>query len=691
MFVEIDISLRMDIIVCIDACFTQKRMRDKETGQQSRIPIIHPDTFFLTREEVEAMENHVSGIRDGHTTQQTRDGHTTQRKGHTVPASVIEECHKSFTAADERREKASTKFFADTALMAMLCRHDNVLYVANMTSAGEKQHYAVALLDRLFGELPHTTRVGVLYDIACQLHTSLEKWNFLPNYSARIEYGVSVFHASGHEWICQIVYHPRKRKGFGRSDGEGCERFWWKLSPLIPNLRVSGYYVRLYTLDKQMHVIREGAFEDAGHWLQRKWRMTTARQKVLEKEWNTLQERVNFDEEDVMAQWDEQLEKQTQAVPSHVKDLGKKVILELVALEDSVRESKNEQIQLANALDSAGLDVEEVLDRQEALRLKISKEEKIIKKRIAALSTGERANYLRLQDDEFLAIRVGALGLKRRIRQKLQGRRFEIIALKRHEVQKHKESRKLTENAMANLKRREPSLKKLVQKYNQKCQALVEKLKGSRRPRHVKGLAEIDLSTIWELDVDDDIWNDALYLDDEEEKIPEWLGNEDMRGAIRNRVENERCKEELVRLLKERNNLRSWMVTEWRATKATMEFDQDEWLMFQLELKLEKLALLAGRWEKAVEVMKEDLEEEDWGPSREILIAARAQEKEMRRDVFVIPEMRRSNDQEMDDERSESGSEVYDEEDETEEIITEMYNLELEGLAAEHSMEREYF
>ena len=57
-----------------------------------------------------------------------------------VPASVLDGCHESFAAADEKRRKASTNFFSDTGLMALLCRHDRVLWLVNMTSAGEKQH-----------------------------------------------------------------------------------------------------------------------------------------------------------------------------------------------------------------------------------------------------------------------------------------------------------------------------------------------------------------------------------------------------------------------------------------------------------------------------------------------------------------------------------------------------------------------
>jgi hypothetical protein len=55
-----------------------------------------------------------------------------------------------------------------------------------------------------------------------------------------MSFAVSVFHAYGHQWPCQLVYHPRKREDFGLTDGEGCERFWSAIRRLIPVLRVSG-------------------------------------------------------------------------------------------------------------------------------------------------------------------------------------------------------------------------------------------------------------------------------------------------------------------------------------------------------------------------------------------------------------------------------------------------------------------
>ncbi|EJD38988.1 hypothetical protein AURDEDRAFT_19055, partial [Auricularia subglabra TFB-10046 SS5] len=109
-----------------------------------------------------------------------------------------------------------------------------------LTSPGERQHYALALLRKLGEHLPVDWLVGVLYDIGCQLARSMAKWDLLPELADRLVFGVSVFHAYGHQWACQIVFHPRKRVGFGLTDGEGCERFWSAIRHLIPGLRVSG-------------------------------------------------------------------------------------------------------------------------------------------------------------------------------------------------------------------------------------------------------------------------------------------------------------------------------------------------------------------------------------------------------------------------------------------------------------------
>lgn len=88
---------------------------------------------------------------------------------------ILDTCEKSFAAAQESNAKTSTSFYDDTALMALLCRHDRVIFIANMKSTGEKQYYALALLQALFIELPPHWVIGVLYDVGCQLDRSCMK------------------------------------------------------------------------------------------------------------------------------------------------------------------------------------------------------------------------------------------------------------------------------------------------------------------------------------------------------------------------------------------------------------------------------------------------------------------------------------------------------------------------------------
>ncbi|KAG6842732.1 hypothetical protein H0H93_003651, partial [Arthromyces matolae] len=130
-------------IVCIDACFTQKRNR-----QARDPPLKHPRSVFVAEKDVIAMEKYVESIRPSKGQARKKQNVAVEGNedfyegdGLRVPKSVLDACESGFTAADDRREKASTQFFDDTALMALLCRHDIVLFIANMSSAGEKQHY----------------------------------------------------------------------------------------------------------------------------------------------------------------------------------------------------------------------------------------------------------------------------------------------------------------------------------------------------------------------------------------------------------------------------------------------------------------------------------------------------------------------------------------------------------------------
>ncbi|KAF9503172.1 hypothetical protein BS47DRAFT_1275829, partial [Hydnum rufescens UP504] len=137
-----------------------------------------------------------------------------------VPNSALQQCRDLFIAVDESHLKAAHTQFSDTGLMALLCRHDHALFLANMWTAGEKQFYALTLIDALMKELPSHWLVGLLYDITCQLHCALLKWNYLNSWLPQLQFGTSIFHTYGHQWVCQLWYHPQKGDIWELSDGE---------------------------------------------------------------------------------------------------------------------------------------------------------------------------------------------------------------------------------------------------------------------------------------------------------------------------------------------------------------------------------------------------------------------------------------------------------------------------------------
>src|ERR1700676_24682 len=254
-------------IVCIDANFQLKRNRDLdrrmghkgETGTQDPL-VMSPRSIWLSDEHLAEWEAKINSMRPAKasrtsskrkvaemTEDDAADEEDRVEPGMTLPASALDQCLESFTAADGNCVKASTQKFDSTGVMALLCQHDWAIFLANMVTAGEKQFYAYALIAALLRELPECWKVGLLYDVACALQRSLAKWQFMPGWLDRISFGVSIFHAYGHQWVCQLWYHPRQAELWGLSDGEGCERFWSELMRLIPCLRVSGVSILKWT------------------------------------------------------------------------------------------------------------------------------------------------------------------------------------------------------------------------------------------------------------------------------------------------------------------------------------------------------------------------------------------------------------------------------------------------------------
>ncbi|KAG1845352.1 hypothetical protein F4604DRAFT_1884323 [Suillus subluteus] len=574
-----------DVIICIDACFTQKRSANPRGAAGSDPPNPTP-SFFLPTDDVKAMEDFVERCRRDRRQARTsraepdEDGY---EEGMRIPVSVLNGCGDSFIAADEKREKASTRFFTDTGLMALVCRHDHVLWIANLTSVGEKQHYALALLDRLFKHIPPQMTIRLLYDIGCQLERSCRKWNFMDDsILSRITFAVAVFHAYGHQWACQIVYHPRKREGFGLSDGEGCKQLWSFLKPLIPSLCISGFNQRLFVLDTQIRHLDSKSLQGFGHWLHRRWIHCQSKKHDALDRLHALE----LDENALRVEWKAQVDHQTQPTPRQSRNKAAEVITIILALEKTLQAQEASIHELEMQL--LGVHVPNIGE----VNLQLDK-----------------VNLEKMKKDIYLTVHLNARAIKTRIRDRLRQQKFELERLERSYRATVNAERKLHANTQHSIKRREPGILKLITTYNAPPSAV---------PPHI-----IPCDGVFQLDVDDDIWQD-VGLDDDTLNPPAWLSDDTVRNGIRLQLEVDRCNEEEARLMWERAVIQEWMLAEWDSTQTALHTAvADPVMSFHLRSRADELVNICVIWKKKVQNIPCAWPmTASWGPSDEALVQA---------------------------------------------------------------------
>ncbi|EIN08542.1 hypothetical protein PUNSTDRAFT_33929, partial [Punctularia strigosozonata HHB-11173 SS5] len=627
-------ELGVDSIICLDACFTQKRRASGRRDPERH----HPASVFLREDEITAMERIVEEKRQGRTARKGSRKHgasqSAPKRGEQpdatltsgndgaedkcegplkLPNSVLDGCESSFKAADEQREKASTNFFDDTGLMALVCRHDRVLWMANITSAGERQHYAIALLDKFFHHVPKTFRAGVLYDIGCQLHRSCFKWGLLENYRDRIVFGISVFHAYGHQWACQVIYHPRKCECFGLSDGEGCERVWSALEHLVPGLRVSGYYQRFYVINLQLHHLDRLHLRSAGERLLRKYE--ACRQRAMEAQ-NGLR-KCNLAVDFLRDQWTLQQTAQTKPLRNQVKDAGAKTIDSILALQDQQAMIDAHVAKIERAICKGRVDADANSRREELL----NERGRVLVKRARledSLDLRSRQNLRSLRGSRYLTARINALTLKTRIRELLIRRKFELSKMERS-FHTQSSDRKLTAHTTNAVHRREPTIQSLTRKYNALCTEMANLVENRQAPTRAVPPTPIDMEKLWGLDVDDNIWQDVGLVDEEDGDCapPRWLTDAKVKEGIRHMLSADRCQEELARIMAERRHMQIWLQEEWKAVEHALDrTDISTGLHNQIFLYRKELLELAITWKGFVSAIPtNDTLLDVWGPS----------------------------------------------------------------------------
>ncbi|KAH6869852.1 hypothetical protein BKA70DRAFT_1490269 [Coprinopsis sp. MPI-PUGE-AT-0042] len=605
-----------DVIVCLDANFTQKR-RTPARGNGSDPPIKHPRTCFLSAEEVEEAKKEVEskrGTRPASPPASPQTQPEVVEDGMKVPPSVLDGCHDSFKAADEKRVKASTKFFAETGLFALLCRHDQPLWLANMNTPGEPQYFAIALLTKLFRSLPSDITVGVLYDVGCQLERSCRKWGLISEFLDRIAWAISIFHAYGHQWPCQLIYHPRKRTGFGLSDGEGCERFWSAIQQLIPSLRVSGYHHRILVLDFQVEHLRQTSLLHSGKWILRKW--ISCSQRIAEA-LETL-ENTPFDEDVLWEQWRKQVATQTQPFVRATKGLAKKEIQAIIDLMDWAKTLRKDITTLDRRISTAlGSDeMQEMLETRLSLETKEQEVRHQIETRRNRLGVSETVELKKLLNDKYLALLVQAKAVKGRLRTRVQARRFELERLDRaYQRGVANDERKLHGHLQSQINRHQSGITSTLARYNTLCSDMEKLVRAGKAPKGATAPIPLARESLFSLDVDDPIWDDT-GLDDAEGQLDEalWLCNEEVRGGIKALLMVERCEEELARLKTECRALHQWVCEEWSLLIQGLVSIDDENIQYQIGLQLRRLVHLSKSWKASFRIIPYEGAENAWVP-----------------------------------------------------------------------------
>ncbi|THU94094.1 hypothetical protein K435DRAFT_563197, partial [Dendrothele bispora CBS 962.96] len=604
------------VLVCVDACFTQKH--NDQHGKDPRR--IHPDTFFVPLEKVKEMEESVDSIRNSRDKkkgkQREDDDEDFVEPGMDLPKSALDGCNVSFTASDEGRSKSRAKGYDERALAGMFCPHGNSLFMVTMTSLGEKQHYILVLVKTLFEHIPNNWTVGFLYDVACQLKRSCVKWGFLSDYIDRIVWGVSVFHAYGHQWPCQLIYHPRKCRGFGFCDGETCERCWHALSRLIAYTRVAGYYVRLYTLDSQLHFNNQLALLNAGKWLQRKLRLCIQRRRDAQQEFNSAGKSREF----LREQWSLQVKSQTKPLPTQQRNAAKKAVEETLRLQKAVEVLNIRRKDLEDVLMSAGSAAYEramAVDDLEKTKESLRKAREKLGRHERSLGLQERTQVKRLMKSPFLTKRMNARALKIRLRERLRARKFEFDRLERS-FRKQRSEQQLNEHTRDSIRRREPGISALATKYNKLCDEMATLICQKRAPNFAVAPKKIDSETLFDLDVDEDIWQDIGLDEEDAGPPPPWLCDESARKGIRAMLELDRCEEEMARIRMNRRALQEWFVDEWEVLEKAVANTDDQGVSYQLAIRRKFLLKLCVAWEKPLVEVSEGCSSH-WGPSMEEL------------------------------------------------------------------------
>ncbi|KAL9937961.1 hypothetical protein V8E36_003506 [Tilletia maclaganii] len=225
------------LIVSVDGNFSHKRKRKENVADKQPLP----PRRFLSQRQVHEVEKRLKAV--NLSAKATANQH---------------DCTAKVKAADPLAAKGAAGPHDITGVMGLCCRHDHPLIFCDITSPGERHHYAVALVLALLGAIKHRVdSLGVMYDIGCRFANN-KRVAALMDPAVKIIWTIPLFHVYGHTTACQVRYSPRRVKGMGWCDGEGMERVWSGISNMISSARSMSQVTRRFTLEERFeHLVTQ--------------------------------------------------------------------------------------------------------------------------------------------------------------------------------------------------------------------------------------------------------------------------------------------------------------------------------------------------------------------------------------------------------------------------------------------------
>lgn len=115
------------------------------------------------------------------------------------------------------------------------------------------------------------------------------------------------------------------------------------------------------------------------------------------------------------------------------KNKGKQAVQAILVLETTLAHQRKQVSKLETQLASSeSFDFSELSLQLDEARGHLASLEKGMRQKRAVLGVDDQVDLQRLQQDAFLRIRMNALALKERVRDRLRQRKFEIEKLERH-------------------------------------------------------------------------------------------------------------------------------------------------------------------------------------------------------------------------------------------------------------------